>query len=45
MLNLSAADRTELMKRMEGVGPKVVADKPPVKAMYDKLVATAAKIK
>ena len=45
VVNLSAGDRTELMKRMEGVGPKVVGDKPAVKAMYDRMVAAAARIK
>jgi TRAP-type C4-dicarboxylate transport system substrate-binding protein len=45
VVNLSAGDRTELMKRMEGVGPKVVGDKPAVKAMYDRMVAAASRIK
>ena len=45
VVNLPAGDQAELMQRMAGVGPKVVGDRPPVKALYDKLVATSSKLK
>jgi len=41
ILRLPALDQAELMKRMGGVGDKVVKDRPALKPAYDQLVGTA----
>jgi TRAP-type transport system periplasmic protein len=40
-VQLSAADRAEMMKRVAPIGEEVVKDKPAVKQMYDLMVKTA----
>lgn len=40
---LPAADQAELMKRMQGVGEKVVGDRANLKAVYERVLATAKK--
>jgi hypothetical protein len=41
VLRLSTADQAELMKRMAGVGEKVVKDRPALKPAYDQLLVTS----
>lgn len=41
IVRLPAADQAELMRRMKGVGEKVVQDRPILKPLYDQLLATA----
>ncbi|MEX2453587.1 MAG: TRAP transporter substrate-binding protein [Rhodospirillaceae bacterium] len=40
---LSDADRAEMMTRLASVGADVVADKPEIKAVFDRMVETAGK--
>ena len=41
IINLSATDQAELMKRMATVGDEATKDSPPVKAFYEKMLAAA----